>query len=89
MCLLQLFYTGKSSALGMRSVLGDGQWSEIYPARAMHVSAVATGHEGLHALVLMQDGSVYFMGTAKRGEDAEEGSTCQTLVIDLCIFFNG
>mgnify|MGYP001371588982 CR=1 FL=1 len=33
---------------------------------------LAVGHEGLHSLLLSEDGTVYFVGTARRGEDGDQ-----------------
>ena len=35
------------------------------------VVQTAVGHEGQHCLMLCEDGTVFFTGAAKRGEDGE------------------
>ena len=49
-----------------------GQWSEVGISRAPKISQVAIGHDGLHALLLSDDGVAYFTGTARRGEDGDQ-----------------
>lgn len=70
----KVYYYGKSSALGFKNIgrspnmkLTELTISKI-PTRIIHI---AIGHEGLHALLLQEDGSVYFAGTARRGEDGD------------------
>ena len=37
------------------------------------------GHEGGHSLLLSEDGVVYFVGTARRGEDGDQTKTRRIL----------
>ena len=39
------------------------------------VVQVSVGHDGQHALLLTEDGLVYFTGTSKRGEDGDGSGT--------------
>lgn len=48
-----------------------GQWQELVVPKAPKISHVAVGHDAVHAILLAEDGAVYFTGTARRGEDAE------------------
>lgn len=41
----------------------------------------SVGHEGMHCLMVADDGSVFFAGVAKRGEDGDAGSLCKFSVI--------
>ena len=41
---------------------------------------VATGHEGQHALLVVDDGSVFFVGTPRRGEDGDT-SACKQFIL--------
>ena len=49
-------------------------WNELSVARspAPKVTNLAIGHDGQHALIVCDDGLVYFAGTARRGEDGEQ-----------------
>lgn len=40
-------------------------------AKAPKISQVAVGHDGLHAIMVAEDGAVYFAGTSRRGEDGD------------------
>ena len=67
----KLFYTGKSSAIGHKQPCPPGRWNEVTVSRSPKITQVAVGHDGGHALLLSDDGCVYFTGTAKRGEDGD------------------
>ena len=41
-------------------------------SKSPKISQFAVGHEGLHSLLLSEDGVVYFVGTARRGEDGDQ-----------------
>ncbi|XP_046683725.1 E3 ubiquitin-protein ligase MYCBP2 isoform X4 [Homalodisca vitripennis] len=76
-CLLRttsgkILYCGKPSALGLKQGGNAGsRWQELIVAKAPRIAQVAAGHEGLHAVLVGDDGSVYFTGTARRGEDGD------------------
>lgn len=40
-------------------------------SKTASVSQVAIGHDGIHALLVCDDGSAFFTGTARRGEDGD------------------
>lgn len=70
-----MLFTGKSSAVGIKQGgPGPGKWAELPITKSPKIVHVATGHEGMHALLAADDGSVFFVGTAKRGEDGDSGS---------------
>ncbi|CAG9818957.1 unnamed protein product [Phaedon cochleariae] len=69
----KVLYCGKSSALGIKQAgLRTGKWSELVLTKTPKVSQIAIGHDGLHAVLLTEDGSVFFIGTARRGEDGDQ-----------------
>lgn len=43
---------------GIRS----SKWSELVVSKTQKVTHVAVGHDGLHAILLTEDGSVFFTG---------------------------
>lgn len=43
------------------------------PSPGARVVQASVGHDGQHALLLTDDGLVYFAGTSKRGEDGDGG----------------
>jgi E3 ubiquitin-protein ligase MYCBP2 len=55
---------------------GDfSRWNDLpvgcYESVPAKIAEIAVGHEAEHGLLLADDGRVYFVGTAKRGEDGE------------------
>lgn len=70
----KVYYYGKSSALGFKSIgrSPNMKLTElIFSKISIRIIQIALGHDGLHALLLQEDGSVYFAGTARRGEDGD------------------
>ena len=55
----------------------EGHWNEMSvskgPSPGARVVQASIGHDGQHALLLTDDGLVYFAGTSKRGEDGDGG----------------
>jgi hypothetical protein len=47
----------------------------------------SVGHEGLHCLMVADDGSVFFAGVAKRGEDGDAGSLCKFSILLYVLCF--
>nr|CAD7200761.1 unnamed protein product [Timema douglasi] len=69
----KVLYCGKSSSLGIKAGgLRAGKWAELPITKSPKISHVAVGHEGLHAVLVAEDGSVFFVGTARRGEDGDQ-----------------
>lgn len=69
----KIYYYGKSSALGLKSVGKTPSMKpvELIVAKSSNITHVTIGHDGLHAILINEDGSVYFAGTARRGEDGD------------------
>lgn len=85
---LQVLYTGKSQGLGIKQ--GGplpGKWAELPITKSPKITSFAVGHDGQHALLVAEDGSVFFVGTPKRGEDGD-GSLCEcvTEIYDTWIY---
>jgi E3 ubiquitin-protein ligase MYCBP2 len=69
----KVLYCGKASSLGIKQAgVRTGKWSELVLTKSPKVNHVAVGHDGLHAILLTEDGSVFFAGTARRGEDGDQ-----------------
>ncbi|XP_060534839.1 E3 ubiquitin-protein ligase MYCBP2 isoform X2 [Cylas formicarius] len=69
----KVMYTGKPSALGIKQAgVRSGKWSELVLTKSPKIIHVAIGHDGLHAILVAEDGSVFFTGTARRGEDGDQ-----------------
>ncbi|XP_074650729.1 E3 ubiquitin-protein ligase MYCBP2-like [Tubulanus polymorphus] len=70
----KIFYTGKSSVVGIKHGGAPiGRWNELPVTKSPRFVQYSVGHEGMHALLVTEDGTVYFTGTPKRGEDGESG----------------
>lgn len=67
------FFYGKAAALGLKSVSKTPTLKpvEMIVSKTASVSQVAIGHDGFHALLVCDDGSAYFSGIARRGEDGD------------------
>ncbi|XP_052283534.1 E3 ubiquitin-protein ligase MYCBP2-like isoform X2 [Dreissena polymorpha] len=68
----KVLYTGKSTAVGIKQGgPAPGKWAELPITKSPKIAQVAVGHEGQHALLVTEDGSVFFVGTPRRGEDGD------------------
>ncbi|CAI9731993.1 E3 ubiquitin-protein ligase MYCBP2-like [Octopus vulgaris] len=68
----KVLYSGKSQSLGIKQ--GGpvaGKWAELSITKSPKIVQVATGHDSQHALLIADDGSVFFVGTPRRGEDGD------------------
>ena len=68
----KLYFSGKASCVGQKQTTSQGQWIEMALSRAPKMAQISIGHDGQHALLLTDDGVVYFTGTARRGEDGDQ-----------------
>lgn len=58
-----MFYCGKAASLGVKQAsVKVGKWSELTLTKSPKITHLAVGHEGLHAILLTEDGSVFFVG---------------------------
>lgn len=69
----KIYYYGKSASLGLKSIgrTPNMRLTELMISKPSNITQFAIGHDGLHALILNDDGTVYFTGTARRGEDGD------------------
>jgi E3 ubiquitin-protein ligase MYCBP2 len=49
----------------------SNRWYELPLPKSPSIVRCATGHDGLHAVFLGADGTAFFAGLAKRGEDGD------------------
>ena len=71
----QVLYSGKAASLGIKQGgPAPGKWAELPITKSPKIVQVATGHDSAHALMEADDGSVFFVGMAKRGEDGDSGA---------------
>lgn len=62
----QVHYYGKSSSLGLKAVgkTPSLKLTELVVSKTTNIVHIAMGHDGIHAILLSEDGSVYFTGTS-------------------------
>ncbi|XP_058809373.1 E3 ubiquitin-protein ligase MYCBP2-like [Phymastichus coffea] len=67
----KLMYSGKGRCIGMRNNVRSNRWLEFSVGKKCKIVNFAVGHEGQHIILILEDGSVLFAGTARRGEDGD------------------
>lgn len=69
----KVFYFGKAVSLGLKSVGKSPtlKMTELIISKVASITNIALGHDGVHALLVNEDGGVYFTGSARRGEDGD------------------
>lgn len=69
----KVYFYGRAAALGLKAVNKTPTMKpvEMIVSKSAAVVQVAIGHDGIHALLVCDDGTVYFAGTARRGEDGD------------------
>ncbi|XP_033112056.1 E3 ubiquitin-protein ligase MYCBP2-like [Anneissia japonica] len=69
----KVMFAGKAHSLGMkREGQGATKWTPLTIQKSPKIVQCAVGHEGHHALMVADDGAVYFTGLARRGEDGDQ-----------------
>lgn len=60
----KVYYYGKSSALGLKSIGKTPSMKpiELIVAKSSNIVHATIGHDGMHAILINEDGSVYFAG---------------------------
>ncbi|XP_009302830.2 E3 ubiquitin-protein ligase MYCBP2 isoform X10 [Danio rerio] len=68
----KIYYTGKYQSLGIKQGGPlSGKWVELPVTKSPKIVQFSVGHDGSHALLVAEDGSVFFTGSASKGEDGE------------------
>ncbi|XP_063987126.1 E3 ubiquitin-protein ligase MYCBP2 isoform X2 [Diachasmimorpha longicaudata] len=75
----KLLYTGKGNALGMKSNTRPNRWLDFPLGKSSRVIHIAAGHDGQHVILVIEDGTVLFAGTARRGEDGDSSKVRRPL----------
>lgn len=75
----KLLYTGKGSCLGMKSNTRPNRWLEFALGKGTKCLQIVAGHDGQHVVLVMEDGTVLFAGTARRGEDGDSNKIRRAL----------
>lgn len=70
-----MLYSGKPASLGIKQPgPRSGKWVELPITKSPKIIHIAVGHDGLHAVLVAEDGSAFFTGTARRGEDGDQSN---------------
>lgn len=70
----KILYTGKAQSLGIKqSGVAAGKWAELPITKCPKMADCSVGHDGMHALLVSDNGAAFFVGLARRGEDGEAG----------------
>lgn len=70
--LVKIYYTGKYQSLGIKQGgPSAGKWVELPITKSPKIVHFSVGHDGSHALLVAEDGSIFFTGSASKGEDGE------------------
>ena len=71
----KVLYSGRSQSLGIKhaSSSNSGRWTTLPISKSPKITSLSVGHEATHVLLVSEDGSVYFCGVSKRGEDGDQG----------------
>lgn len=69
----KVYYYGKAAALGLKSIGKTPSMKpiELIVAKTSNIVHATIGHDGIHAILVNDDGNVFFTGTARRGEDGD------------------
>lgn len=69
----KVFYYGKATSIGLKSIGKSPtlKMTELIISKIANISQISIGHDGLHALLINDDGTVYFVGSSRRGEDGD------------------
>ena len=62
---------------------GAGKWLELPITKSPKIIQCSVGHEGQHAIIIAEDGSTFFVGTPRRGEDGDSGNKCNIATLNV------
>lgn len=66
--------TGKYQSLGIKqSGSLAGKWMELPITKGPKIADCSVGHDGMHAILVSENGAAFFVGLARRGEDGDTG----------------
>lgn len=78
----KIYYTGKYQSLGIKQGgPSAGKWVELPITKSPKIVHFSVGHDGSHALLVAEDGSIFFTGSASKGEDGESSKLTDQLGI--------
>lgn len=56
---------------------------ELPVTKSPKIAQFSVGHDGSHALLVAEDGSVFFTGSASKGEDGESSKSNSKLLLSF------
>jgi hypothetical protein len=78
--ICKIYYTGKYQSLGIKQGgPSAGKWVELPITKSPKIVHFSVGHDGSHALLVAEDGSIFFTGSASKGEDGESSKSTDHL----------
>lgn len=78
----QILYTGNAQSLGIKQTgTAADKWAELPITKCPKMTECSVGHDGTHALLVSENGAVFFVGAARRGEDGDVG---KPTLLGLC-----
>lgn len=78
--MYKIYYTGKYQSLGIKQGgPSAGKWVELPITKSPKIVHFSVGHDGSHALLVAEDGSIFFTGSASKGEDGESSKCSEYL----------
>lgn len=79
--ILKVLFSGKAQSLGIKQGGPTTcHWVELPITKSPKIVQFSVGHEGLHALLTAEDGGVFFVGLARRGEDGDQSWFCDMML---------
>ncbi|XP_050038840.1 E3 ubiquitin-protein ligase MYCBP2 [Dermacentor andersoni] len=70
----KILYTGNAQSLGIKQTgTAADKWAELPITKCPKMTECSVGHDGTHALLVSENGAVFFVGAARRGEDGDVG----------------
>lgn len=75
----KIYYTGKYQSLGIKQGgPSAGKWVKLLITKSPKIVHFSVGHDGSHALLVAEDGSVFFTGSASKGEDGQSSKLLES-----------
>lgn len=69
----KVYYCGNSQNIGLPQTNSLDKWSQLEFPKPVKIVQIAVGHESNHALMMGEDGSLFFVGVGFNGQDGFAG----------------
>lgn len=87
--IYKIYYTGKYQSLGIKQGgPSAGKWVELPITKSPKIVHFSVGHDGSHALLVAEDGSVFFTGSASKGEDGESSKSLRVALMRVSVIIS-